>query len=389
MPRVPPAESPSESLRRAIAGWIGGVPGGMPSAACEHHGLDAVLSAVEREGVVSLVHAAFAGMPADAQVPAALREALAERARHAAGRSMLALAEARRIQRALDDAGIRGLWMKGVALAHWLYPERHLRDFADIDLLLPDHATTLQGARVLEPLGYLLPNPHIAGDLVVHELLAWSQRAQLELDLHWDTSNDALFAERLAWDALAADSIALPDLAPGARGFSRMHGLLHASMHRAANYRSGRENRLRWLHDIHLLAGGLSTGEWAALPGMAQRLELAGPCLDALEASRAWFATPLPAAALEALSGAAESELLRCERLRSWGYFQGACWRALPDTAARLRWLRQVVLPDMAHLRVRYGGDGAGQARVVARRMMDGWSRWRGYHRAHREGARP
>jgi len=78
----------------------------------------------------------------------------------------------------------------------------HLRDVADIDLLLPDHATTLRAAELLAPLGYSLPNPYIAGDLVVHELLAWSDRAQLELDLHWDLSNDALFAHRIGWNEL-------------------------------------------------------------------------------------------------------------------------------------------------------------------------------------------
>jgi len=47
----------------------------------------------------------------------------------------------------------------------------------------------------------------------------------------------------------------------------------------------------------------------------------------------------------------------------------------------KLRWLWQLAMPSMAHLRVRYGGDGAGALRVGLRRLLDGFARWRGYAR--------
>ena len=313
-------------------------------------------------------------------IPAELLEPLSTRARLCAARSLLCQAEARRIQQALSAAGIGGLWLKGIALGHWLYPSMHLRDVADIDLLLPDHATTLRAAQVLMPLGYALPNPHIAGDLVVHELLAWSERAQLELDLHWALSNDALFASRFAWEGLHDDAIPLPALGAGARGLSAVHALLHACMHRALNHLTGRENRLRWLYDIHLLWTGLAAPEQARAVALAIEARLAEPVLDALLATAPRFGTRLDASCIESLRTAAVGEPLRSSRLRSWSYFQRSTLRTLTG-AHKLRWLRQMLFPDFAHLQARYGVDGAGRIRILLRRLRDGVGRWRGYSR--------
>lgn len=374
-----PATSGGNDLHAVLAGWLVAREGCCsPSEAVATHGADAVLAACEHEGVVSLVHARLSAMPATQEVPRDLMQALATRARMCAARSLLCVSEARRIQQALDVAQIPALWLKGIALGHWLYPRAHLRDIADIDLLLPDHATTLRTAEVLEPLGYVLPNPHIAGDLVVHELLAWSERAKLELDLHWDLSNAALFAGRLSWATLQAESIALPALGEGARGLSPLHALLHACMHRARNHLTRCENRLRWLYDIHLLWEALASTEQIRAVEIVAGAGLADAMLSGLDAANDTFQTPMETHLLHTLRDAASLEPLRTHRLRSWAYFQRETLRTLRG-GRKLSWLRQVALPDIEHLRVRYGGDGASDGVLVARRLRDAWRRWRGY----------
>ena len=342
------------------------------------HGVDAVLAACEREGVVSLVHARLSESAALHPAAAELMQPLALRARQCAARSMLCMAETRRIQQALADTEIPALWLKGIALGQWLYPHAYLRDIADVDLLLPDHASTLRAAEVLAPLGYALPNPHIAGDLVVHELLAWSERMRLELDLHWDLSNDALFAGRLAWDELWAAAQTLPVLGDAARGLSPMHAFLHACMHRALNHLTRRENRLRWLYDIHLLWESLSPAVQAATVELAKDRRLAGSVSDALTASSASFDTALDSRVFDDLREAASREPLQVNRLRSWACFQSATLEELSGRR-KLRWLRQLLFPDLAHLRARYGADGAGWLRILLRRLLDGIARLRGY----------
>lgn len=376
---TPAQDSNADAVHALLAAWLVRRAGCTPPArAVQEFGVDALLAACEREGVVGLAHARLSAMDAH-PIPDELMQPLADRARRCAARSLLCLSEARKIQQALDAAGIPAVWLKGIALGQWLYPSMHLRDVADIDLLLPDHPTTLRAAQVLAALGYVLPNPHVAGDLVVHELLAWSERAQLELDLHWDPSNGALFAGRLPWPRLAAGSMPLQAIAEGARGLSVRDAFLHACLHRAVNHLTGREDRLRWLYDLHLLALRLDDEAWRALLPAAQEAGLADACGSALRACRRVFATPVDDALLAAFDALAAAEPIRTERLRRWTYFQWACWQRLPDLRTRLRWLRQLLFPDLAHLRVRYGADGAGRARILLRRLQDGVARWRGY----------
>ena len=369
-----------EPLHQVLADWLVGRDGCTAADAIARHGVKAVLAACEREGVVSLVHARLSGDEAASLVPAEMLEPLSTRARLCAARSLLCQAEARRIQQTLSAAGITAIWLKGIALGHWLYPSMHLRDVADIDLLLPDHATTLRAAQVLAPLGYALPNPHIAGDLVVHELLAWSERARLELDLHWDLSNAALFADRIAWQDLRAHAQPLPALGGVAMGLSAAHALVHACLHRAINHLTRRENRLRWLYDIHLLWAGMAADAREHAVLLAVEAGAADATVSALEAVAARFGTVVEAATLDRLRTAAACRPFRGRRLRRWSYFQWASWRRLGPVRG-LRWVRQLLFPDFAHLRVRYGSDGAGRGRILLRRLGDGVRRWRGYSR--------
>lgn len=322
-----------------------------------------------------IAHAAVPNSGANAQpgsFPPTFLEALKTIAREKGARHLLVLSQARRIQEALDRAGIEALWLKGIALGQWLYPSAHQREVADLDLLLPDHDAAMRAAAVLAPLGYALPNPHIAGDLVVHELLAWSDAARLELDLHWDLNNYALLAGRVGWTELRERSLTLPGLGAKARGLGRSDALLHALMHRTANRLTGRHDRLRWLYDIHLLATCLDCDEWCDLLGVVRAASLADTVLDGLHASHRAFGTPLPPDVTQALESHASGEWMRSDRLGNWLYWQYATLRSLPDWATRVRWMRQLLIPDMPHLRIRYGTDGAGSLRLLCRRLRDG-----------------
>ena len=373
------ADKEEAELRGVLAGWLLGHDGNSPCKAVADYGADAIMAACEREGVTSLVHARFAEMTASQPVPPELMQPFAARAQRYAARSLLCISEARRIQQALSTAGIPALWLKGIALGQWLYPQAYLRDTADIDLLLPDHVTALRAAEALEPLGYVLPNPHIAGNELVFELLAWSERAQLELDVHWELANHALFARRFRWEDLWIGSQQLEGLGRDARGLSICHALLHASVHRALNAITGQKDRLRWLYDIHLLMQSLDQVDWAGFGKRAIDAGIADPCLDAIRASSQLFATVVPAGILESLEQAARNEPVSTARLASWGYLQRSTWRRLPNLRVRMRWLRQLLVPDLAHLRVRYGADGAGTFRLLLRRLGDGTRRWHAY----------
>ena len=372
----PHARGMSDQLRTGLAARLVGSPAPSLAELVHAHGVDKVLAGSVDEGIVSLLEARL--HDEGFMVPMELLQPLAVRALACRARAMRWAPEVARIQQRLADAGIPTLWLKGAALAHWLYPQPFLRDVADIDLLLPDHATALRVAELLAPLGYAMSNPHIAGNLVVHELQVWSERHRLELDLHWDLSNGALFADRLRWAELEAGAMPLPGLGSGALGLGCMHALLHACMHRAANALVGQQDRLRWLYDIHLLAATLNPDDWEQLKATAARTAMADPVLAGLQASRTAFGTEVPVDVTTTLAAHARMESVRTDRLSSWTYYQWSTFMALPRRL-RLRWLRQLLFPDMGHLRARYGADGGGRIRLLWRRLLDGVSRWRNY----------
>lgn len=344
-----------------------------------------VLQVASAEGVVSLLNTRLHASPFGGSLHTTARESLARAATQQAAHSLRVVAECRKVSAELEAAGIQAIWLKGVALSQWLYPAGWPRDIADADLLFASHADAMRAAALLAPQGFQLPNPHVAGDLVVNELLAKS-RTGLELDLHWALGNGPLYARRLRWDELLPEAQPLPGLGPSALGLSAVHALLHACMHLMVNRLVGQGNRLRWLYDIHLLGDRLSAAEWAQFQTLAIERGLAGTCQQALLATQARLGTALPNGLMESLARQALDEPLRCEHLGAWYYRQRAEWKALPKLHQRLRWARQVLFPDLAHLRMRYGGDNVSLLTVLWRRLTDGIWRWRRYRSAeHRQ----
>jgi len=331
-----------------------------------------LLDCARHERVVALVDQRLSAQAA----PDSLRSMFSSAAHDAAARSLLRESEVRRITRVLHEQGIDHLWLKGMALTAWLYPSRHLRDCADLDLLLPSHALALHAADALVAIDYQLVRRHIAGDLFVYELLAVCSRHGLELDLHWRLANTALYAERLSWPELRATAIDLGPAFPGALGLSPIHAFLNACMHWASNRLLRQSGRLHWLYDLHLLVQHFDSQAWREVVALASSRRLASTCLGALSECNEVFATPVPTEVRRLLAGCARSQWLRPAYLQHWGYFQFANLRELPDYRARWRWLQQMLVGSAEHRRERYGADGAGALRVLGRRLRDGLHRF-------------
>lgn len=334
-------------------------------------GVDAAVGVANAEGVAALLHARLAA--SGIAVPEALHASLDALVRIKAAQSLYRQAQCRAILARLDEAGIPVLLLKGSALAHWAYAAPHLRDCGDIDVLLPSADAAQRGIEVLATLGFAPAFNASAGDMVNFEktCVRGVDGGRLEVDVHWHLSNTPLFAFRYGWDELWAGSIALPALAPNARGLSPVPALLHACMHRVQNLALGEPDRLKWLYDLVALARGFGDDEWRAVQEQAMARGLAGVCRDSLLASEARFGTFVPADVHVALAEAAQREAMRIERLPRWWYFQRMSWNALPTLRMRMRWLRQRLLPNRAYLRERHGARG-GVAGELWRRLGAG-----------------
>lgn len=310
------------------------------------------------EGVVALVDRKFRSAGFDA--PPALRQVFSDASRGEVAKLLVRQAECRRQLGRLQAAGMPVLLLKGSALAYWAYPEPHLRDCVDVDLLFRSCEDAMAAAALLAEDGYVR-RQHFA-EMATSEFLCRKDLpagGKIYMDMHWALASSPTYASRFAFKELAASAIPLPGLAPGARGLSPVHAFMHACMHRAADLCQGGGDQLKWLNDIRLVAGRLDFPQWTELLWLARERQLSGTCLDALEGAAALMAVPVPADVLEGLATAAAAEPLDRRRLRDWSYMQRQKLSALPGWGQRVRWLWHRFVPTR-HYREDVGESARG-----------------------------
>lgn len=262
----------------------------------------------------------------------------------------------------LESRGVPSLILKGTALAYGTYRHPHLRPRADIDLLVPENRREAARA-ALAAFGYAFPNA-VSGRFISVEFSG--SRVDRHgvtriVDVHWRLSNAQGFARALSLDELLERALPLPALSPRARGPAPIDALLigcmHRLAHRHADYwfgeRRHRGDRLIWLYDLHLLAGGLDDAGWAEFCNRAAARGLCTVCLDGLRRAGALLGTRIPAQAaglLEAGAGEMAAAYLSGGPLR----WLATDLRALPDWRSRLRLLSEHAFPPGSYMLRRY-----------------------------------
>ncbi len=196
----------------------------------------------------------------------------------------------------LNAAGLDFLLMKGGALAHTLYPEPHLRERCDTDLLFPDKPSSDKAWEILKNEGYKRNNT-LDGDFVGYQFSCsrkLNMGLPISLDIHRKLSDIVFFANLFEFEELKEQSIPVPQLGPAARGLNHIYALLHACIHRIVNKPGGNGDRLIWIYDMHLLCNSFTDTDWREFCTLARQKELAGVCLDGLEKSEQFFDTTIP-----------------------------------------------------------------------------------------------
>ena len=270
--------------------------------------------------------------------------------------SMVIEGESRRVLGLMAGARIPGLLLKGSALAYWAYSQPHLRACSDVDLLLSSREAAEQLSHRLTASGF--ERAKTSGELVAYELLCRrpvSGDWHVEIDIHWRLANSPLFANVFTFDELMADSVALPNLAPNARGLGPVHALIHACVHRALNLSIGVGDKLKWQYDLELVRADFTSADWRRLVDVSIKKGLAGVILDAIENAARTFQSQLPHHWTTALASAESAEILDAPRLSDWHYTQRMTFRSLPTAFLKLRWLWQRLFPSLDYLRYSHG----------------------------------
>jgi hypothetical protein len=200
------------------------------------------------------------------------------------------------VLRALADAGIPAMALKGAAVVHHTGGAVALRPMDDIDLAVP-FASLHPAVGVLTASGFVTEGPaRTAGELAALARGLWSigtvNGAGAEIDLHWHVLHGSLHpdADREFWAAAVPAHLGrTPCLATG-----REDTLLHVVAHAA---RPEADPTLRWAGDVVALvrSAGPDGVDWDRVVDQARRHRLALPTADALEVLRRVVGLPVPA----------------------------------------------------------------------------------------------
>ena len=322
---------------------------GDPAALSGAVNLDELLAAARRHGVSALVSHR---LRPTRRWPRSAQEILDRESALASALEALRQRELAHVLELLAQRGVNPLLLKGSALAYRLYADASHRARFDTDLLIRREDLDAVGDVMLGR-GYSRAK-QVTGVLVRHQVDYLRKDAQgihHVYDFHWKLANRHTVAGVLAFDELAASSVAIETLGPTARGLGNVHALIHACVHRAAHHAG--DERFIWLFDIHLLLNTLTSSQVVELVALAGDRSVSTLCASGVTAAQRCFGTPVPDGLLDGLNaprreGEPSAALLQ---IHGAGFAElMADLRALPGWTSRARLVYEHAFPPPAYI---------------------------------------
>jgi hypothetical protein len=202
-------------------------------------------------------------------IPAEPAAQLNQAARQQRMRTAVLIQDFQTIHTALVSAGIQAIPLKGIALAHTIYPSPTLRYFDDLDILVPAASAPVALA-TLQQLGYIL-HPNVTKPEWHHLPAHIHPQHGTTVEIHTDLIRRA----RPGWNLDEIWSRAQPGRIAGQDTLllSTADALIYTALHARHNL----FNRLSFFVDAALLARQLAEtqGNSGELRGTKERLDLA------------------------------------------------------------------------------------------------------------------
>jgi hypothetical protein len=200
---------------------------------------------------------------------------------------------------ALRAAGVETITLKGMALAHAVYPEAGCRPMADVDLLIrPDDRAVALGA--LQALGYRTPGD-AADRHTASRSFAELVRDRTRIDLHWHLARYLRFEGVVAVDHDGLWRRASPLVTPEGRSLELCPEdlLLHLTLHLTLGSDFA---RALWYADVDAVARHFAARlDWERVIAEAERWRIRALAGWVLGVVRRSFGTPLPPGVLQRL----------------------------------------------------------------------------------------
>ena len=318
-----------------------------------------------------------------ARLPGDVQHGLQNAYYAAAGINVMQRRETEAVLRALADAGVETVLMKGTPLAYTVYAEPACRLKGDLDIWLPP-AQLPAAISALQPLGYA---PYDKSDRPAAFISLTGGEQQLVgrdpgtglVELQWPAFRGEWVRRATAVDhaAIWARRVAVPIEGRSTRAMAPEDLLIHLCLHMAINHGFG-EPALRNLLDVHLVAVQMAP-DWGVVAERAHAWRLATMLWTTLSLGVQLWGTPVPHSVLAALQpGPARRRAIAsldltnavlAMRPGAYSYRRFVIQTLLTDRprdAWRLVW--RALFPEAEWLRARYGVETS--AAVWRERMI-------------------
>ncbi|HKX11301.1 MAG TPA: nucleotidyltransferase family protein [Stellaceae bacterium] len=296
------------------------------------------LAWIERHGIGPLAHHNLrqAGSPL---IPPPVLAELASRYARNVKLVLRQIAEAQRIQRTLNEAGIGSILIKGPVLSMIAFGDPALRASRDIDLLVAP-VQLREADRLIRDAGYrrfapdfeLTPRQHALHERFRCQFGYHSEVSGLVVELHWRlTSNARLFRldEGVLGERSRRVSLGGGDFRTLPSEDLFLYLCVHGGMHVWF--------RLKWLADIAALLRGAAPGFIESVAERANSLGIARPVRQALVLAQSLLDAPAPESVLR--SAARD----RATRGLVTAAYRALAWGGLPSEPAESRWFNMWV----------------------------------------------
>ncbi len=296
------------------------------------------------------------------------------------------------IRECLENASIPVLPLKALAFSGTLYDDPGLRQFGDLDLLIPEEAAGEAEARLhalgYRPLAAFTSREEAALHARFAHLCPLARPGGLPVELHThllkDRGDDRM-AVRDTWDHAGID-------AAGTRRMRPEHEFVYAAAHYAGHLHLGGA-RLKWAADLLRMARYEEALDWEPVRGTAERWRLTPYLAPVMHALRDHW--NLPVGKWPSAGGVLGSEQLTASPQHSASRLAPSALarlrqvRELPGWGRRARYFWHLAFPEAEHLRFRYSlPAGAPVTGVRLLHPLRQASRFvRGWVGSHKEGS--
>lgn len=258
--------------------------------------------------------------------------------------------------RALNEAGLSPITLKGFALGRTLYNAPVQRPSLDLDLII-DVKDVERAHEVMRALEWELPFG-VRGQYTSHQFTWTTGEAgptRAMIDFHWRITNRPSLSRSLTHSQLMERAVEIPFGGIKVLAIHPIDALLHAVIHIVAHHR-GEEIPALWFYDIALLERALSPKERVLFTRALAANGISALCSEIWRQAQTSIGFVPSAETRWLLNSVDESDDL---------------WQKMPDNRAteiiadlvalraqdRLHYLRELVLPNERSMRIAYGEE--------------------------------